>query len=362
MKNMSRVGSRGGLWLAQATVIACGKGAATAPGPPAKPALATSTFTNPLLPSGAGPRVVQKDSFYYYTSTGNNELRVWKTAKMSNLSLANYTVAWRPPTTGPALSNLWAPELYSCDGKWYLCYSAGPAANDLGNQRTWVLENARADPTPGTWTDKGQIATPGTNLGQIDGTVLKQNGNRYFICSGFNGTDGIRQLYLSRMSNPWALTGPRVEPSPPEHAWEKAGPPYVNAEPEILQRAGQTFLVYSASFCGTGNYSLGLLSTATTADPMLPAARKKLATPVFFQSPANRAYAPGHNSFFVSKDGSENWLVHYANTNPGEGGGEKRTPRMQKFTRNADGTPNFGTPVAINTALAVPGGSKSSIE
>ncbi|MEJ7661106.1 MAG: family 43 glycosylhydrolase [Hymenobacter sp.] len=60
------------------------------------------------------------------------------------------------------------------------------------------------------------------------------------------------------------------------------------------------------------------------------------------------AYGPGHNGFFKSKDGSEDWLVYHANNLVGQGCGDSRNPRIQKFTWNADDTPNFGTPVAIN--------------
>ena len=114
--------------------------------------------------------------------------------------------------------------------------------------------------------------------------------------------------------------------------------------------------MYSASFCGTDEYNLGMLTATATADPMLPASWKKSTTSVFTKNPGNRAYAPGHNGFFVSKDGQEDWLVYHANNNPNEGCFDKRNPRMQKFTWNADGTPNFGSPVAINTPIAKPSG------
>jgi GH43 family beta-xylosidase len=158
------------------------------------------------------------------------------------------------------------------------------------------------------------------------------------------------------MSNPWTLTGPRVELSHPEYNWENIGPPYVNEGPEILKHGDKTFLVYSASFCGTDQYALGMLTASATADPMLPTSWTKSAQPVFSQNPANRAYATGHNSFFTSKDGQEDWIIYHANSNPNEGCLEKRNPRMQKFTWNADGTPNFGVPVAINTAMLKPSG------
>ncbi|MCR5887581.1 hypothetical protein LRS06_07280 [Hymenobacter sp. J193] len=48
--------------------------------------------------------------------------------------------------------------------------------------------------------------------------------------------------------------------------------------------------------------------------------------------------------------------MYHANSNPNEGCVEKRNPRMQKFTWNADGTPNFGVPVAINQPILKPSG------
>ncbi|RAK62006.1 glycoside hydrolase family 43 protein [Hymenobacter edaphi] len=326
-----------------------------APQPPvATPS--TATFTNPLLPSGPDPWVTQKDGYYYYMHTTGTNLRLWKTAKMSELGAAAGVVVWTPPLTGPASGNLWAPELHWLDGKWYIYYTAGPAGTNLGQQRTWVLENAAADPTTGTWTDKGRLYNPTADFWAIDGTVLEQNGRRYFVWSGHNGQDAIQRLYISEMRNPWTLTGPRVELSHPEYGWELQGPPYVNEGPEILQRAGQTFLVYSASFCGTDSYALGMLTASSSADPLRPASWTKSAQPVFSPSPASRAYATGHNGFFRSKDGQQDWIIYHANSNAGEGCENRRNPRMQQFNWNADGTPNFGPPVPIGTPLARPGG------
>ncbi|HTE12138.1 MAG TPA: family 43 glycosylhydrolase, partial [Chitinophagaceae bacterium] len=64
--------------------------------------------------------------------------------------------------------------------------------------------------------------------------------------------------------------------------------------------------------------------------------------------------ATGHNSFFVSPNGKENWILYHANTNPGDGCGNKRSPRAQRFTWNTDGTPHFGTLVKEGTVLAAP--------
>lgn len=345
--------------LALVLVLGCKDGGKTAvsPTPPVvAPPTTSNTFTNPLLPTGPDPWVYQKDGFYYYLHTTNTNLRIWKTAKMSDLGSTSSVVAWTPPPTGPASGNLWAPELHFLDGKWYIYYSAGPAGPDLGRQRTWVLENEAADPTTGTWVDKGQLVSPGADFWAIDGTVLEQNGKRFFIWSGHNGQDGIQRIYISEMGSPTTLIGSRVELSHPEYIWENVGPPFVNEGPEILKHGDKTFLVYSASFCGADQYALGMLTASATADPLKPSSWQKSDKPVFSQNPAARAYATGHNAFFTSKDGLESWIIYHANSNSNEGCVEKRNPRMQKFTWNPDGTPNFGVPVAINTPIAKPGG------
>jgi len=72
----------------------------------------------------------------------------------------------------------------------------------------------------------------------------------------------------------------------------------------------------------------------------------------------NKVFAPGHNSFFKSPDGKEDWILYHANSEPGQGCGKHRSPRAQKFTWNADGTPHFGEPVKEGMVLAVPSNKK----
>jgi GH43 family beta-xylosidase len=65
---------------------------------------------------------------------------------------------------------------------------------------------------------------------------------------------------------------------------------------------------------------------------------------------------PGHNGFFTSPDGTENWIVYHANDSAGGGCDMNRSTRVQKCTWNADGTPNLGTPVRTGVKLTAPSG------
>ncbi|GAB2463186.1 glycosyl hydrolase family 43 [Hymenobacter qilianensis] len=313
-----------------------------------------TTYSTPLLASAPDPWVYQKDGFYYFMSTTGGNLSLRKTAKMSELSKAPAKVIWTPPP-GNTYRDIWAPEIYFFDGKWYVYFSADPFC--CNGHRVFVLENSSPDPTTGTWVDKGRIANPTEDFWAIDGTVMEQNGQRYFLWSGHRETaDGVQRLYISKMSNPWTLTGPRVELSSPEYEWEKKGEPDVNEGPEVLKHGNKTFIVYSASHCSTDDYALGLLSASQTADPLDPKSWTKTPTPVFVKNPTGNAFGPGHNGFFQSPDGKEDWLIYHANVATGQGCGDARSTRMQKFSWNADGTPNFGQPVPTGSKLPRPSG------
>jgi GH43 family beta-xylosidase len=322
------------------------------------------TFTNPILPSGADPWIIYKDGFYYYTNSSGNSLTLRKTKNIADLQNAATKVVWTPPATGPYSKEIWAPEIHFLNGKWYMYFAADDGRN--ANHRLYVIENSSPDPMQGDWIFKGQI-TDETNKWAIDGSVFTHKNQAYMIWSGWDGDkNGQQDIYIAKMSNPYTITGPRVKISSPQYEWEKIGdlndagnPPHVNVNegPEVLLHDNQLLLIFSASGCWTDHYTLGMLTAQANADPMDPRSWKKHPLPVFKTSKENSVYAPGHNSFFKSPDGKEDWILYHANPAPGCGCGGKRSPRMQKFTWNKDGTPNFGIPLKEGVAVNIPSGS-----
>ena len=322
--------------------------------------VADSTFTNPLLSTGPDPWVAKKDSMYYYTHTSGDRIRVWYTKNMSQLKAAPEKIIWLKPASGPNSHNIWAPELHYLDGRWYAYYTAG-SSPDLGTQRTFVLENTSADPVQGVWTERGKLADPAADFFAIDATVLEHNNKKYLVWSGHaSATDNIQRLYIAQLSNPYTLASPRTLIASPEYSWEMAGaPPAVNEGPEVLKNAaGKVFLIFSASGCWTDDYKLGMLSLRDGGDPMIAGDWTKSPQPIFTKKPEHGAYGPGHNGFFKSPDGKQDWMIYHANPLPGQGCADQRSPRMQPFSWNTDGTPNFGEPVKINTPLLRPSGEK----
>ena len=311
---------------------------------------AARTFSNPLKRNGPDPWLQHHNGFYYLaTTTWNSTITMRRSATLAGLATAPDQVIFNLAGRANGCCNMWAPEFHLLNGRWYFYYTAGQNVADYNpTQRLHVLESAGTDPM-GPYTFKADLGSDWA----LDASVLKVGSALYLM--GTYGGDGAGQSnFIQRLSNPWTLTGGRARLSSPTLAWERQTGA-VNEGPEPLYHDGKVMVVYSASACWGPDYKLGLL-TLTGADPMNPAHWTKRSTPVFQRNDANGVFAPGHNGFFKSPDGTEDWIVYHANDSAGGGCDMNRSTRAQKFTWNADGTPNFGTPVRLGVTLTAPSG------
>jgi GH43 family beta-xylosidase len=313
-------------------------------------------FSNPVLTNGADPWIIRhSDNNYYLTHTTGNSIKIYRTTDPSQVSNGFSSTVWTAPPTGNNSKNIWAPEIHFIDNKWYAYYAADDGDNV--NHRMWVLENSSASPFGGTWVDKGELELPDDKWA-IDGTLFENEGQLYYTWSGWEGDINVQQnIYIVKMSDPLTPVGPRVKISAPELSWERnGGPPYINEAPQFLTHGDRVFIIYSASGCWTDDYALGLLSANRTADLANPQSWSKTPQPVFQKNAEAQAFGPGHNSFFKSPDGSEDWIIYHANSSSGQGCGSNRSIRMQPFAWKADETPDFGIPAALNKRLKRPSG------
>lgn len=326
--------------------------------------LAQGSFHNPLLPVGPDPWIVSANGFYYYMNTTGENLTIRRTRDITDLAHAETKVVWTPPATGPYSKELWAPELHHLDGKWYIYFAADEGSNE--HHRIYVVENPAKDPLEGTWTFRGKVADA-TDKWAIDASVFEDRGQKYLLWSGWEGDhNGEQRIYIAHLANPWTVDSPRTLLSYPKYPWEHVGDlvndptlPHVevNEGPEMLQHGKDLFLVYSGSACWTDYYELGVVQATSGSNLLDPGSWHKFDHPFFKQERANMVFGPGHNGFFLSPDGKENWIVYHANPESGQGCDGHRSPRIQRFTWNADGTPNFGVPVSAETPLQKPSGT-----
>jgi GH43 family beta-xylosidase len=268
---------------------------------------------------------------------------------------------WQAPATGWNRSCVWAPEIHFIKGRWYVYYAAGVSGPPFIHQRTGVLRSATED-VFSNYEDMGILYTgdnssdPASNVWAIDMTILEHNKKLYAIWSGWikqETTDATPQhLYISEMENPYTLKGKRVKLSSPVESWETGGPLNLNEGPQILKNGKQVFVVYSCRESWLVEYRLGMLQLINSKGNLLDPANWKKTGPVFQGNEA--VHGVGHCSFVKSPDDKEDWIIYHTkkSTKPGW----ERDVRMQPFTWNSDGTPNFGQPVPAGQKLKLPSG------
>ena len=317
-----------------------------------------ATFTNPLNDSGPDPWMTYYEGNYYLAATTWGDASVGLTMRKAGtieaLKAAEPVQIWQD-STEDRCCNFWAPEFFLLDGpkgpRWYGYFTGGAAGTDfVKTQFMHVVESATTDPL-GPYTYKGKLV----ERNALDGSVLQLNGKLYAVYSVWNET---QDLAIREMSNPWTTVGEETTLARPELPWERQEGTVLEG-PVALQRDGKTFIVYAASACWGPNYKLGML-TWLGGDPLAAESWSRSPEPVFQRADDRSVYAPGHNTFFKSPDGTEDWIAYHANDQATDVCDMGRTPRIQKFTWNPDGTPNFGIPEATATVLAVPSGERSA--
>jgi GH43 family beta-xylosidase len=320
--------------------------------PVAVPA-ATVKFENPLLRQRADPHVfLHTDGQYYFTATvpEYDRIEIRRTRDLNRLSTAQTKVIWRKHATGPMSKHIWAPEIHHIDGKWYIYFTAS-SVDAIWEIRPQILMNESADPFTGKWKELGQLKT-GWESFSLDGTTFVHRGRRYFAWTqrGRTPEEGKgTNIYLAAMTSPTSIDTARVALlSKPDFEWEKRKYE-VNEGPAVLIRNGRLFMTFSAS-ATNANYCVGLLTASADADLLDPASWTKSPVPVFKSSERTGVYGPGHNSYTTTRDGKTDLFVYHGRDYRDIVGHELDDPnrhtRAQVLTWNADGTPNFGEPVA----------------
>ena len=311
------------------------------------------TFSNPIG-RGYDPYALQWNGQYLLVRAAGESIRISRADQLQDVVNTNphseETLAWNAPDGTNYSHEIWAPELHHLDGKWYIYFAASNGSNST--HRMHVLERDSSDPF-GPYVYKGQI-TPVTDRWAIDGTVLSWQGKQYFIWSGWSGaSSGAQNLYIAEMSNPWTLATDRSLISTPQYSWEQHGLS-INEGPQVLVDGEHLHIIYSGSGYWSPDYALGRLTYDGTGSLLSAANWVKNPTPVFSKS--SEVVGTGHASFTKSPDGTENWIVFHAHNDPS--GFSYRVVHIQPFVFESDGTPNFGSPLPLESVIVAPSPSR----
>lgn len=309
-------------------------------------------YNNPIVISRADPWVYKHtDGFYYFTGSvpGYKSIELRRAKRLNDLQQAERLTIWEAHEDGNMSELIWAPEIHYIHHKWYVYFSASDDStvrDRYHHHRMFVLENESADPFEGKWIEKGQIKTQFESF-SLDGTVFEEEGELYYVWGQLDPRiSSNSNLYISKMENPWTLTGRQVLLSVPEFPWEKIGFS-VNEGPAVIKHGNRIFITYSASATDE-NYAIGLLWASRDEDLLNGFSWHKYTDPVFISSEKNQLFGPGHNSFTISEDGQSDVLIFHARPQKNGKGDPLDNPNRhahaQRIQWDEKGFPIFGEP------------------
>lgn len=321
--------------------------------------MVTLDYINPLIIQRADPFIYKHtDDYYYFTASvpAYNLIEIRRSKTLNGLAHATPRTVWHKHDSGPMSRLIWAPELHYIDGKWFIYFAAAATTafdeNGMFQHRMYCIECDDDNPivSEDNWIERGQVKTSIDSF-SLDATCFEAQSKLYYVWAQKDpAIKGNSNLYIAEMENPWTLKTDPVLLSKPEFEWETRGF-WVNEGPAVIHHGGKYFITYSASATDE-NYCVGLLSAADDADLLAASNWTKAEQPVFQSDIANRQFGPGHNSFTVAEDNQTDILVYHCRDYTDIKGDPLYDPnrhtKIQAFTWNEDGTPNFGKPVPYN--------------
>lgn len=320
---------------------------------------AAGTFNNPIAHSD-DPAIVQFGGFYYFTGTDGCDggfLCIWKSPTITGLGSAQkFDIYQIPACPASNCSNVWAPELHLVNGTFYVYYTATDNSGD--NHRIFVLQDTSSDPVGqyvegATGLAHGQLFES-HNSWAIDPTVFQTSSGGLYTAFSAIGSNSHQDIFIAAMSDALHTSGASVQISTSDRPWEVVGFP-VQEGPIGFQHGGRTYITYSASFCGTTSYAVGLL-TNTDGNLLNPGSWTKTG-PIFKYHSGVVGTASFVNVQTVT--GSEDWFLYHSS--PTGQCGPERVIRAQRLYWDArDGSPLLGYPIADSVPLTAPEGELGS--
>ena len=256
----------------------------------------------------------------------------------------------QPPPNTDHSAGLWAPELHTINGRWWLLYCAETPGQGNPSHRLFLLGGppSHEDPcsdffSPGCqWQDLGHVQGMLRDQWAIDGTFFTLDGALYMVYAGSApgaelATFNASHLFIARMHDPTLVaTAPAVCISSPTHAWEWEGNTGINEGPEWLESPDGSWkgLIFSAGGSWCQNYKMVSLAYLG-GDPLHPSSWRKGGKPLCTSARGMHGpFGPGHGNFVTL--GGETLAIFHATDNPDDGW-ENRRARCQRVAWTKDG-------------------------
>lgn len=313
----------------------------------------TFTYTNPIR-KAADPRIALVDGMYYYMYTSSSTLSMYKAANVADLAYSVGEQIFDATKAAEALGGrihcIWPSKLEYFPAEafgeeyegWYLFFSTfgreldgvSATATDGDSRRSYVLKCTTND-LQGDWVNPitGEKGIPEkfvsdtvswvNNVGWCAGETALRYGGEYYtlwIEQRDRGKENFRQvMFLSKMKNPWTVTGEVLELVTPEYDFEKGGYGYAENEkkwyPAVIEGItpivgdnNELFVLYACSGYWTTEYKLGQM-TYLGGNLLDKNSWVKSPTPIFYKN--NEVNGVGGPSICTTPDGKQRYMMYH---------------------------------------------------
>ena len=287
-----------------------------------------TTYSNPVYPETfADPFVLRHEGVYYAYGTGpgaedGRQVPVLRSSDLVHWEARGHALL-PGGGGGPGDVHVWAPEVAFHEGRFYMYYSSGAGAAEGTDQK---LRVAVSDTAEGPFIDAGKLLVP-DQLFSIDAHPFRDADGQWYLfyCVDFlDQPDDHRTgtgIVVDRLVDMSTLSGePRmvVRPHHDWHVFRKGRSMYGGiydwhtVEGAALQvHDGRYYCFYSGGAWERDNYGV---SYVVAEHPLGPWERPEGGhEALLMRTPRDgQLLGPGHNSFTVSPDGSETWIVYHA--------------------------------------------------
>jgi GH43 family beta-xylosidase len=249
------------------------------------------------------PVIFYENGVYYMFATYNQHLDFHVFTSTDGINFEDGGIALAHEDSF-GKDRFWAPEIFKYNNEYYLFYSAG------GEDGFMHIQVAKSKSIKGPFKDvkkKPLIYIEGKST--IDAHLfIDDDGKKYVFFSmdcSTNVVNGVHtsQLYACTINDTLdEITSDFTFISTPTKDWEKhSGPEWQwNEGPNILKHNGKYYLTYSTNFYASKEYCVGCLVSNNILGPY----KHMIDKPVLSYIEEDKISGPGHNAFFIDKDGS----------------------------------------------------------
>lgn len=282
-----------------------------------------TTYQNPLPIRNIGDPFVLRSTtgdYYCYATSAPDGFKAWSSRDLVHWTEIGYVYQRQENTWGT--SDFWAPEVVFHQGKYIMHYSAR-----WGENQSLRIGVAVAELPTGPFIDVFNQPMFDFGYAAIDGHVfLDDDGRKYFYYSrdcSENIIEGRHEshLYVAELNDD--LLSFKNEPlliAKPEQQWEQiSGDWRWNEGPFVLKKNGTYYLMYSANFYASRDYSVGYATSDQPTGPFVKAQDNPI-----LASDKPEISGPGHNSVTASPDGSQMFMVYHIHTDPHHPSGDRQ--------------------------------------